>query len=297
MSTPDPPRPTIRVMDRVRHLLHYPAWLLLRSLKPRLFPDPHTLIASLSTGPPSAPPSQVPQTPAITFPIAVYAHRGGGLERRPNGRYFNENTLPAFANAVLLGADLLETDVQLTADGKVVLLHDINMRRLFGPRYAGQTVATYAYADLPPLLQSPPARPVDMPSSPQSGSAGGSRPPHQSTQLVSPTQQPSNTNSGNPAPAGPAAASPSPADLSQELPVAPADEMEDPPSSEHRHVPLLEDLLQRFPGLPVQVNVRRPYVEAGACGVVLAALALPDCPFLGQLSCLLPQPQTHQCMW
>ncbi len=48
------------------------------------------------------------------------AHRGGaGL--RP------ENTLAAFANAVGLGADGAELDVQLTADGVVVVHHDFRL--------------------------------------------------------------------------------------------------------------------------------------------------------------------------
>ncbi|MDH3437917.1 MAG: glycerophosphodiester phosphodiesterase [Betaproteobacteria bacterium] len=47
----------------------------------------------------------------------VIAHRGGaGL--RP------ENTLAAFSHAVEIGADILEMDVQRTADGAIVCLHD-----------------------------------------------------------------------------------------------------------------------------------------------------------------------------
>jgi glycerophosphoryl diester phosphodiesterase len=45
------------------------------------------------------------------------AHRGGAALRP-------ENTLPAFAHAVELGADVLEMDVHATADGVVVLCHD-----------------------------------------------------------------------------------------------------------------------------------------------------------------------------
>lgn len=48
------------------------------------------------------------------------AHRGGaGL--RP------ENTLPAFAHAVALGADGAELDVQLSGDGQVVVHHDFRL--------------------------------------------------------------------------------------------------------------------------------------------------------------------------
>ncbi len=52
----------------------------------------------------------------------VIAHRGGaGL--RP------ENTLAAFSHAVAIGADVLEMDVQLTADGTIVCMHDRTVDR------------------------------------------------------------------------------------------------------------------------------------------------------------------------
>ena len=49
------------------------------------------------------------------------AHRGGA-SLRP------ENTLAALANAAL-GADILELDVQLSADGVVVVMHDATVDR------------------------------------------------------------------------------------------------------------------------------------------------------------------------
>jgi len=55
----------------------------------------------------------VPPTQAFD----LQAHRGG-RELAP------ENTLDAFAKAVALGVDTLELDIQLTADGVVVISHD-----------------------------------------------------------------------------------------------------------------------------------------------------------------------------
>jgi glycerophosphoryl diester phosphodiesterase len=52
----------------------------------------------------------------------VYAHRGASAE-------FPENTMEAFARAVELGVDVLETDAHMTTDAKVVLAHDDDGRR------------------------------------------------------------------------------------------------------------------------------------------------------------------------
>ena len=55
----------------------------------------------------------------------VYAHRGAAAEEP-------ENTLPSFRRALALGADALETDVHLTADGEVVAIHDPDGARTTG---------------------------------------------------------------------------------------------------------------------------------------------------------------------
>ena len=52
----------------------------------------------------------------------IAAHRGERADAP-------ENTLPAFAAAVTSGSDFLETDVQLTADGFAVLMHDDTVDR------------------------------------------------------------------------------------------------------------------------------------------------------------------------
>jgi glycerophosphoryl diester phosphodiesterase len=53
----------------------------------------------------------------------VIAHRGASDEER-------ENTLPAFERAVELGADFVELDVQASADGALVVFHDLDLDRL-----------------------------------------------------------------------------------------------------------------------------------------------------------------------
>lgn len=52
----------------------------------------------------------------------VAAHRGGAL-------LWPENSLLAFRNALALGADLVELDVHLTADGGVAVVHDPTVDR------------------------------------------------------------------------------------------------------------------------------------------------------------------------
>ena len=51
---------------------------------------------------------------------AVVAHRGASAR-------YPENTLPAFQGAIDAGADLVELDVRLTADGVPVILHDLDV--------------------------------------------------------------------------------------------------------------------------------------------------------------------------
>ena len=73
----------------------------------------------------SADPDPVPVHPyvsGVNKKFWIMAHRGG----RKIGP---ENSLAAFSNALKAGADVLETDVRLTADGKVVLLHDPKVDR------------------------------------------------------------------------------------------------------------------------------------------------------------------------
>ena len=54
--------------------------------------------------------------------IVAISHRGEHL-------HHPENTIPAFEEAIRLGADFIEVDVQTTSDGKLVLSHDATVNR------------------------------------------------------------------------------------------------------------------------------------------------------------------------
>ncbi len=78
----------------------------------------------------------------MTIPVQLVAHRG-----EPDT--FPENSLEGFAHALRTGATYLETDVQLTADGVVVLSHDENLRRLTGEAVSIAKNEYSAFKDLP----------------------------------------------------------------------------------------------------------------------------------------------------
>ena len=56
------------------------------------------------------------------MPTRYVAHRGGAAQ-------WPENSLTAFRNAIALGAQVLELDVHLTADGVVAVIHDPTLDR------------------------------------------------------------------------------------------------------------------------------------------------------------------------
>jgi glycerophosphoryl diester phosphodiesterase len=53
------------------------------------------------------------------------AHRG-------DSSLFRENTIVAIQSAIDAGAEVVEIDVRITRDGKVIVLHDSNLERLWG---------------------------------------------------------------------------------------------------------------------------------------------------------------------
>ena len=59
----------------------------------------------------------------------LYAHRGASAE-------LPENTMPAFARAVEIGVDALETDVHVTRDGQLIIAHDPTAARMTGVQAA-----------------------------------------------------------------------------------------------------------------------------------------------------------------
>jgi glycerophosphoryl diester phosphodiesterase len=63
--------------------------------------------------------------PAQNRSVIVISHRGEHL-------HHPENTMPAFEEAVRVGADYIEVDVRTTSDGKLVLMHDASTDRTTG---------------------------------------------------------------------------------------------------------------------------------------------------------------------
>lgn len=79
------------------------------------------------------------------LPLAI-AHRGGAL-------LAPENTAEAFERARAVGAEMVETDVRLSADGALVCLHDADLRRIAGdPRLVAELELAELRAILPGLL-------------------------------------------------------------------------------------------------------------------------------------------------
>lgn len=79
-----------------------------------------------------------PQTPRLRTPPIGFAHRGARA-------HAPENTIEAFALALRLGAEGLESDVWLTADGEAVLDHDgvVGWRRRPMRRFARHRLAEH----------------------------------------------------------------------------------------------------------------------------------------------------------
>lgn len=78
----------------------------------------------------------------LSFSHQLMSHRGGSLEHM-------ENTLAAFRHTAKYQFDLMELDVQLTRDEKVVICHDNNLLKLCN---INVNINDLDYNDLPPLV-------------------------------------------------------------------------------------------------------------------------------------------------
>ena len=70
--------------------------------------------------------------------FVIYAHRGAS-------EYYPENTLSSFAAGIDMGADGIETDVQISKDGVLMIYHDDSMKEKTG--FDG-SIADYTYEEL-----------------------------------------------------------------------------------------------------------------------------------------------------
>jgi len=92
------------------------------------------VLAALAVAPLACTPALRREAPPHPFfrglaPPLVIAHRGGA-------DLWPENTLLAFRRALALGVDVLELDLQVTADGVLVVLHDATVDRTTNGRGA-----------------------------------------------------------------------------------------------------------------------------------------------------------------
>ena len=72
---------------------------------------------------------------------AIWAHRGASA-------YAPENTIPAIQQAIEMGADGVELDVQRTIDGQLVVIHDETINRTSNGKGSGtQGLITYMRTD------------------------------------------------------------------------------------------------------------------------------------------------------
>ena len=93
-------------------------------------------------------------SPALSRPLEralkekhclIAAHRGSW------GGPVLQNTLPAYALALRRGADILETDVCLSADGEMLCFHDGSEREVFGREFDIRTLPLSGVRALRPL--------------------------------------------------------------------------------------------------------------------------------------------------
>lgn len=79
--------------------------------------------------------------------VEIISHRGSRLEGLP------ENTIAAFTDSVNAGTDVVELDVWITPDGKVVVHHDETFTRMSGG-VSDAKVSEVKYGDFPTIRPS-----------------------------------------------------------------------------------------------------------------------------------------------
>jgi glycerophosphoryl diester phosphodiesterase len=79
--------------------------------------------------------------------VLALAHRGDWSGAR-------ENTLAAFAAAERAGADMIELDVRVTADGAVAVLHDPTLERVWGLPHAVAELTRAELGEIPELADA-----------------------------------------------------------------------------------------------------------------------------------------------
>ncbi|WP_166969488.1 glycerophosphodiester phosphodiesterase [Brevibacterium atlanticum] len=94
---------------------------------------PITLITP-TAGPAPQRPADLADPSRHRVPPLVIAHRGASED-------WPENTIPAFMAGIDQGADMIETDVHMSADGELIIMHDTTVDRTTDARtlYPGRT--------------------------------------------------------------------------------------------------------------------------------------------------------------
>ena len=119
----------------------------------------------------SSPPPPQAQNPWLGKRVLNIAHQGGEDE-------FPSNTLYAFKRSVKAGADMLELDVGVTKDGKVVVSHDTTLDRTTNGRgtIESHTLKQIRRLDGALLVQPAATTPTGTTASARPTSSAGSRP-------------------------------------------------------------------------------------------------------------------------
>ncbi len=93
--------------------------------------------------------------PSLRAPARSRRHPVERIGHRGAPREYPENTLPAFQRAIDLGADAIELDVHVTADGIPVVHHDPELRRDDSRTSARRVLAEMTWRDVARIEPAP----------------------------------------------------------------------------------------------------------------------------------------------